>query len=66
MKVCLICKTENPNAAATCSACGEGSFGDHVYRKFSEIRRALSVEPKAESDSTEATQPERSSGRKRK
>jgi hypothetical protein len=27
MKHCLICFAQNPAEAATCSACGEGSFG---------------------------------------
>jgi hypothetical protein len=35
MKPCLICNNSCPNEAASCSACGEGSFGASVEESAS-------------------------------
>ncbi len=44
MKPCLICHAENPDHAASCHACGEGSFGEPVATKSEPKRPAREPE----------------------
>jgi hypothetical protein len=36
MKPCLLCSTQCPDDAATCPACGEGTFGEPVQAESPE------------------------------
>ena len=54
MKTCLLCHTDNADDAATCVACGEGTFGDPP-------QQAQPAQEPADSEGAKVTRPSKRS-----